>query len=365
MSRIAAISRTSCEHHIDHLAPLCAALEAPLLTPSEKEAELAENFYPDLSVKRIPPEKFHIPFLVDSNYDVWIHSFPWPKELIEEHPLAKKKTIRRLFTPHGYSDKQDLEDTWSDYRHNDLTLVYGQRIKSILLRKKVPIVSVEMGNLRHSYYRKHRSFFDEKVEKYVLRNLPREKPTLLYAPSWKIGQASSSLYKAEKFVFQTLPRYFSVIVKLHPWQEKDNVAALYQILARYENTESVKIVEDFSCIYALLAKADLFLGDVSSTSYDCLPFKVPMFFLNTTELPEKHPALFLQRYGSKISLKNPEKEAKKMLDSLEKEDPMHTYKEILYRHVFGTYLPFEERRLRLIKQLSHLCGPLDIPKGVY
>ncbi|MEL7431236.1 MAG: CDP-glycerol glycerophosphotransferase family protein [Chlamydiota bacterium] len=350
----AAISRAGCPHHIDHLAPLCALFNAPYLSPHEEEVAFVKRFYPKIKTELVPVSHFHPGYFTD-HYDVLIHSFPWPKALIENYPLSARKNVRTIFTPHGYSDKQFLENSWKDYQQNDITLLYGKSMEEHLHDQGANLSSfLLMGNLRYSYYLAHKAFFDEIANREIFSEFSEKKPILLYAPSWKIGAFSSSLYQVERFVFQVLPRYFSVVVKLHPWQEKDRIASLYQILSRYEEAPSVKIVTEFPCIYPILEKSDIFLGDVSSVGYDYLTFNRPMFFIRPPGLDIAHPALFLQQYGEVLSLHNEEKEAKHMEQVAQQTWEKCSQKTDLYEKIYGSFVPFRTKQQQLLEEILTL-----------
>ena len=54
---------TGPETHLDHLAPLCALLEIPLIVTQEMHFELTRRFYPMVEVRYIPLENLTLDFI--------------------------------------------------------------------------------------------------------------------------------------------------------------------------------------------------------------------------------------------------------------------------------------------------------------
>ena len=71
------------------------------------------------------------------------------------------------------------------------------------------------GNYRHLFYLQHRAFFDAIAEREIKRHL-REGKTILYAPTWRDYEKSSSFFDAIHLMIETLPDHYNLIVKLHP-----------------------------------------------------------------------------------------------------------------------------------------------------
>ena len=61
-ARSAAIS-TGPDTHLDHLAPICALLEIPLIVTEEKNLILAEEFYPKIQTLFMEPAELNLDFL--------------------------------------------------------------------------------------------------------------------------------------------------------------------------------------------------------------------------------------------------------------------------------------------------------------
>ncbi len=320
---IAAISRLNCPHHIDHLLPLCDLLGGTFVTCEEDQEQLAHKFYPPgVKIEFIDNRVFtsHI----QSKYDVLIHTFPFSLDLMNFSFSGGKKKMRALYTPHGNSEKGLFSKTYENYVHNDITLLYGPQMKKALDYLKVSLKSFAfIGNIRHHYYQQHQRFFDEKAEKEIFLRLDPHKKTILYAPTFE-----DSLFSNYEMICTHLPKKYNLIIKLHPWQEKEDIAKLYYIMGKYE--QNVFFLENFPLVFPLLSKADIYLGDISSIGYDFLLYNKPMFFLSSSRPQE------LYECGTII----PEKIGAKILNfiekHLEKDADFQKKRQKLFEHAFDT-----------------------------
>jgi len=185
----------------------------------------------------------------------------------------------------------------------DAVLLYGSHMIDLL--KKLNIYkhlkkNKVIGNFRLSFYKKHRKFYDNLIDKLVFSKLNPKKKTILYAPTWKDNENSTSFFKIFKNLITSCSSNYNLIIKLHPNLEKKNAAEFYQI---YENDlpSNVLLIEDLPLIYPLLNKCDIYLGDFSSVGYDFLFFQKPMFFLDPFQRDEtKEPSLSLYKCGTQI-----------------------------------------------------------------
>ncbi len=108
-------------------------------------------------------------------------------------------------------------------------------------------------------------------------------PTLLYAPTWQDGGGKSSFPRICPLL-KTAPKEFTLLLKLHPHlylQFPEEIAEM-----KAQIPEHVHVIEDFPPIYPLLARVNLYIGDLSSIGYDFLSFKRPMLFLEPSELTQ-------------------------------------------------------------------------------
>ncbi|NGX26595.1 MAG: hypothetical protein K940chlam6_00520, partial [Chlamydiae bacterium] len=257
-------------HHLDHLAPLCALLEIPLILTEDKLAALAEKFYPDLKILHWHPHE--APEKLVTSFDTIIYSTP--RVLFDEvfffAQRLHNKRIRTIWCPHGNSDKGRNSSFMEALQDEELLLTYGPRIEAFLQEKGVTAPTKRVGNYRLAYYEKHREFYDSL--------LPKKKLSLLYAPTWQDRENNSSFPKIWPLLLKA-PKEFSLFVKLHPHlyqQFPEEIATLKK--------EGVQFIKDFPPIYSLLAKMDLYIGDMSSIGYDFLAFKRPMVLLTPSEL---------------------------------------------------------------------------------
>src|SRR4029078_13076147 len=84
-----------------------------------------------------------------------------------------------------------------------------------------------------------------------------------------------------------LPPDYNLLVKLHPRLELDEPGLYYHLIGKYEKKPNVLFLKDFPLVYPFLAKASLYMGDMSSVGYYFLPFDRPMFFLNQQKRDSK------------------------------------------------------------------------------
>ena len=139
------------------------------------------------------------------------------------------------------------------------------------------------------------------VQQKILKKLGSIQKIVLYAPTWKDCENSSSFEGAISHLVENLPESWGLIVKLHPHllsnQEEKNRALLH----KYEMHERVLFLEDFPPVYPLLQVADIYVGDLSSIGYDFLGFNKPMFFLNSQNREAKTDlGLYLYQCGIEI-----------------------------------------------------------------
>ena len=291
-------------HYIDHLAPLCSLLDIPLLVTGEEEEASLKKFYPQVNTTLI--NAIQMPDFVVSHLDVIITCTP--RILFDEiffftQKLYNKK-IHTLWCPHGNSDKGHNSLFMEGLNKEEIALVYGQKMIDFLQLKgsfsqlKKHIIT---GNYRKSYCLKHQEFYNQIVQDKILKKLPSAQKTVLYAPTWKDCENSSSFTKAIPFLVEALPDHWNLIIKPHPHLLAENEEKNRALIDFYEGHERVLFLTEFPPIFPLLKQADLYIGDFSSIGYDFLGFNKPMFFLNEQERDfEKDPGLYLYQCGTEI-----------------------------------------------------------------
>jgi CDP-glycerol glycerophosphotransferase (TagB/SpsB family) len=145
-----------------------------------------------------------------------------------------------------------------------------------------------VGNYRLAFYRKYQSFYDQLAEQEILSKFPSKNPTLLYAPTWRDADHSTSFFDYGKQIISQLPASWNLIIKLHPLLEQRDPAQFYFIAALAEQKPNALLIQEFPPVYPILSKADVYLGDFSSVGYDFLAFERPMFFLPTLSRGRLH-----------------------------------------------------------------------------
>ncbi len=291
-------------HHLDHLGPLCGILGIPLIVTEEAIALAARKCYPHLDI--IFSDYLTVAQHLVTHYQIIFYSIP--RVLFDEifffaQKLAQKK-IHTVWCPHGNSDKGSNIPYMEALHQEEAALVYGQQMVDVLQRKKVfkQLKShVVTGNFRNAYYQKNKRFFDNLAEKEVFRRLPPSEKIILYAPTWKDYEKTSSFFEAAVPLIENLPDDWSLIIKPHPnllFQEEFRIDSF---IHKYESHSDILFLTDFPPIYPLLNRIDIYIGDMSSIGYDFLTFDRPLFFLNQNARdPDNDLGLYLFRSGVEI-----------------------------------------------------------------
>lgn len=278
-------------HHLDHLAPLCAQLQIPLIVTDEAIAALGRRFYPDLEILQWDP--LEAPEKLVSQFDTIYCSVP--RVLFDEvfffAQAFQNKRIRTIWCPHGNSDKGRASRFMEALGNEEEILTYGPRIEQFLRDKGISAPMTRVGNYRLSYYQKHKEFYKTLLA-------PKRGNTILYAPTWQDQEKNSSFPSFWPHLLDPPPQ-FSLIVKLHPNLYQQFPAEIEKLKRASSNVE---IIEDFPPIYPLLDKVDVYIGDMSSIGYDFLFFKRPMILLSHSELTKAGKYLPPEDYNSIFEL---------------------------------------------------------------
>ncbi|NGX48478.1 MAG: hypothetical protein K940chlam5_00063 [Candidatus Anoxychlamydiales bacterium] len=302
--KIAAVNFSSSYLLLDHIAPLAYILDIPLFVDDEKSFDLLKFFYPQVNSHL--NENLSLQFLA-KDFDTLISCNTW---FTEDKFFLKNfynKDINLIFCPHGNSDKGHINKAnMLAYAMQDMVFLYGDHMKDLLknldVYKKLK-KHVTIGNFRLEYYKKLKKFYDDIAEKKIFSKLSKNKKTILYAPTWKDLENSTSFFQILKKLTQNVSKDFNLIIKPHPNLEEKNPVEFYQSLPK-DLPSNVLWLDNFPLIYPLLNKCDIYLGDFSSIGYDFLYFQRPMFFLDPFERDKKNPSLFLQNCGQKIDKEN-------------------------------------------------------------
>ncbi len=276
-------------HYVDHLAPFCALQGWPLFVCEPDIAEACRRFYPGLEVRELA-----------------IHELrrELPACIVACQPKAFLKNalgdflpsaLRTLWLPHGHSDKGWHTPFFEALKEEELLFVYGQRMRETLRAKGVDLPQCVVGNFRQHYYEANRPFYDALVRQQV--GLKR---FVLYAPTW---DESNTFWLGFSRLSSSVPSNRRLLIKVHPNTELAFPAELERCKGEIAKRPNVSFLEGFPCIYPLLARADAYIGDMSSIGYDFLRFDKPLFFLNAgpkCSLEDK--SAFLMRCGEQISI---------------------------------------------------------------
>jgi hypothetical protein len=271
---------TGPETYLDHLGVLSSVLGIPLVVTEEKTFHLAKQYYPDLNVTLCDLSDLTMEFLA-KNYDVIFQTGKfWAAELGPFIEMLFRKKMRFVFCPHGNSDKGH---SLQNHVEQDVSLVYGDHLLNLLQQtgalQKIRHI-VRTGNYRYPYYLRYRSFYDNLAEKAVFSRFKREKPILLYAPTWNDEENPTSFFSTTDVLIEELSSSFNIVIKLHPFLIEDRLAEVFKIMSHYQNHPSAIILDSFPPIYPLLERCSLYLGDYSSIGYDFLVFDKPLYFFN-------------------------------------------------------------------------------------
>jgi len=305
MKQVAAIS-TGPTTHLDHLAPLCALLDVPLIVPESEQLEIGKTFYPMVEFEHLPLVQLSLDYLA-THFDAVIECGKfWAIALKPMIELLYQKELRVIFSPHGQSDKESFLKNRID---QDIDLAYGP----LMLKEKGKKNVVETGNLRHWFYQTHKNHFDRLAQSRIFSQLDKKKKTLLYAPTWSTSASLTSFFDDTDRIVAAYARDYNLIIKPHPLLEENHPAHLFRIVE--QNNDKALFLTDFPAIYPLLEKTDIYLGDTSSIGYDFLYYNRPLFFLKKGGR--------LQKCGKYLreleEIKNPQNELKDEREELYKE----------------------------------------------
>ena len=262
-----------------------------------------------------------------------------------EHFYGKK--VHTVWCPHGNSDKGHIvKNKMQAYALQDMVFIYGNHMIELL--KKINVFQnlqhyIIIGNFRLSFYKKYKKFYDNLAAKEIFSKLDPKNKTILYAPTWKDLENSTSFFEIFEKLFNNIPSHYNLIVKPHPNLEIKNPVEFYKIYQE-KLPKNILFLNEFPLIYPLLNKCDIYLGDFSSIGYDFLYFQRPMFFIDLIQRdPKNHPSLFLYRCGQSID--------KKYWDNIFSfvNSHMNTKYSLKQKEIY-TFAYGKEKRLSQIKQ---------------
>ncbi len=275
-------------HHVEHLAPLCAMLDAPLLACDRRDMAVAVACYPGLDVhwmrgitQRSPVRGIGTrlrELAPDVVYYSHLAARPLLRGLFDDGRGAPPRVVH---CPHGFSEKR--QDWAREVAFQDVALLQGRHALDQLVEFGVaPQLSYSVlgGDLRHLHYAAHRPFFDAVAARFGVAREPGLH-TVLYAPTWSDRIGSSSLLAALEPLVAQLPAGHRLVVKPHPLSDRD-AEARARIDALCAGHPRVVVLRNCPLTMPFLAQADSYVGDMSSLAYDYLAWQRPMVFLNQT-----------------------------------------------------------------------------------
>ncbi len=272
-------------HLLDHIAPLAWLLNMPLFVTEEKNFDLATHYYPMVNTQYMPDLEHNLAFFAE-NFDVLFECKYWDPNLKKIFQDLYKKKMLLVHCAHGQSDKGYAHPLLSHYAKQDMALIYGQLLETMLQETNTRCHTIHTGNYRLLFYLEHKQFYDTIVEKEIFSSLPKQKNTLFYAPTWKDSDSATTFFTSTENLLKNTPNDWNVLLKVHPLLEQRNPVDFYRIEAIIKKHPHAHLLLEFPPIYPLLEKTDRFLGDYSSVGYDFLYFNRPMFFLLHEHLPQ-------------------------------------------------------------------------------
>lgn len=262
---------------IDHLVPLCAFMDIPILVTDSSIKNLIELYYPAIEVQLAQPDDFILDeALKDYDLFFYVHYYRTGNETFLFDEYFSSKRARSVMSLHGNPDKF-LDIYWIEHlADEDIVLAYGPQLLELMKGKGINKQPIVCGNYRLEYYKAHEAFFDATLP------FNKEKRTVLYAPTWasenrKIEHRKyfTSFFEVYKELFETIPDDFQLIVKLHPFLPTLMFSEIEKIKEDYPH---IRFLDNYPLIYPLLKQVDIYLGDYSSIGYDFLFFRPPALF---------------------------------------------------------------------------------------
>ena len=329
----------SASHYIDHLAPICSALEIPLIVTEEELYNLIKQFYPDVHPQLLG--RIETPKYLTSHLDSAFVCTP--RILFDElcffaQKLEGKK-VHTLWVPHGNSDKGHVIPYMEGLQNEEMALVYGQKMidfmqdKGAFSQLKAHVV---VGDYRRAYYLRNKAFYDSALARKIDRQIPIGKKVALYAPTWRDAESSSSFLDVTPDLIQTIPKHWHLIIKLHPNLLFDDEKNIHALIEAYQTHPQVTFLAAFPPVMPVLARTDVFIGDLSSMGYDCLGFNKPMFFINHSERSAlSDPGLALYKCGVEIRKEHYSNIYSIIEASCKNDSRFHEIRAKTYNYTFG------------------------------
>ena len=335
---------------LDHLAPLSALLDIPFISDSEDLITSAKKYYPQVKQIYIPTDQALYPYL-SKHFDLlFVSSALYRQNLQPFCELFSGKKIEFCYCPHGNSDK-----SLKQFKLQNICLMYGdqmeERLRSNDLFNHLQ-VGIKTGNYRLAFYQKYKQFYDALIEEEVFKNFEKKQQTLLFAPTWEDFALSSSLRDVGLPLLKKLPSHFNLIIKPHPWHERNEPGFLSLLQEMCFNKGNALVLREYPLVLPLLERVDIYLGDFSSIGYDYLYFNRPMFFFDPKKRLDKieSSSSFLHVCGELI----PESEYQNIYELIEtsKDKGKNGERRKLYNYTFEENIDFNSLKKHIFSKLD-------------
>lgn len=296
---------------LDHLAPLSHRFNIPLHCTDPWVMTCAKQFYPNLEIVTGDLSTYSTFYIVEP---CRIH-----RHLIKFEQTLIRGNVKTIAGFHGNPDKFRSSFWIERYADEDVILIYGQHLIDYLKEKRVWSrlkETINIGNLRYSYYKEHQTFFDSVARPHF--SFEKKKPILFWAPTWSYtsGCDDSPFFTLYPLIFAALPEEYQMVVKLHPFMFHLHPQKVAHII---ESFPHIHFIGEIPLIYPFLNQVDIFVGDYSSVTYDFLAFDRPLFFLGE----RTHP------WGLKVL------DPKRLFHEIEKPDTLSDARQAAYAYVYG------------------------------
>ncbi len=347
--KIAVVNSDSDSLVLDHLAPIAYILNVPFLIKTEDSFNLCQKYYPQVNSKLV--EELPIDYL--ANYDVLFEANFWHPDFFNIFQSFFNKKIKLIFTPHGHSDKGYINTiAIKSYMTQSGVLIYGDNLLEMLKYHKVldKTKYALIGNLRLEYYLKNKKFYDDLIDLKIFSKLKKKNKTILYAPTWKDKENSTSFFEIFPKIIKNIPDNYNLIIKPHPLLEKKHPELFYSTIKNFQHP-NLLFLENCPIIYPLLNVCDFYLGDFSSVGYDFLYFQKPMFFIDIQQRSLKNNSLKLHKCGISI----PKKSWNNIFKFIEN-NTTNNYQNIqkkTYNTTFAKNLSIENIKKNILKLISN------------
>jgi hypothetical protein len=300
---------------LDHLIPMCHFWDIPVLCTDAWVFTCAQTFYPPTQILFAGQSDFQ---QILSNYQTFLTVEP-----CRLHPKAFKFG-EFLYQGEGctiagfHGNPAKFRDAyWIErYADEDLILLYGQYLVDYFKEKgawsRLKKTAL-LGNLRKTFYEKHKFFFDRVAQPYLFPK--NHKRTLLWAPTWSYPEWQDPF----SALIEKLPADFQLMLKFHPFTHRLFPEKVNALIEKYRDREGVLILEEIPLVYPLLDQADIYLGDMSSMAYDFLSYDRPLFLMGGNSYPwatTVDPQSAFKAFGQK--------------------DLLSEERQKIYRYVYGT-----------------------------